>query len=306
MGVCASQPLEAGTHELEAQPAKQQAQDVYKEGHGAPFWACCCSSVSEWGEVKLGSQGFKRWDELPVEIKTLDSEGVEKSMAYAKTGSAIPEGLHGLWWADQLWASSVAKDPAFQAELPFQEPPFYLPILVGFGDWPTEWRKEESRLGPLGYGGLKGHWAFLGEDGATYDPVTFDFCAEDAELERFRLEYRQGFLGIEGVAVTNWGLPPSLMDMYMVKRPWGWARTNTIGPDVWDALPKGLQDIVERTWPASLVQLLRLGEKGAWQYPVLQIVDGEGRRTKYYDEYLKFMQGQEREGRKVKVTVFKQ
>jgi len=85
-----------------------------------------------------------------------------------------------------------------------------------------------------------------------------------------------------------WIQPPrTRFEMLMVKKDWGWDRRTTAGnlPDVIDH-----NDVLLKLLPQTMIKLLQSGENSnVWNYPMVQIVDGHGKRTKYYDEYLQFM-----------------
>ena len=40
-------------------------------------------------------------DESAYKLVSIDNDNVENEMVYAKTGSDIPEAIHGIWWMDQ-------------------------------------------------------------------------------------------------------------------------------------------------------------------------------------------------------------
>mmetsp|Transcript_108886 Transcript_108886/g.307911 ORF Transcript_108886/g.307911 Transcript_108886/m.307911 type:complete len:293 (+) Transcript_108886:74-952(+) len=223
------------------------------------------------------------------EVTHVKNDEVELKLGYARTGSTIPESFHGIHWLDQYHGSSVAQDPEFQNDLPFK----HLPsdeVAVAFGDAPTRWNADTRTLEQLpNYGGDQGHWTFrdttsgkVQMQGALTSRMEADFVFDEA-MEVVRLVAR-----VRVPHVGHWiSVPPSVFEMRMERRPWGWARITTVGPDLPDFIDKS--PLLARVLPEYLMRILQVGEGGAMHYPVLQIVDGNGERTKYYDEYLKYI-----------------
>jgi hypothetical protein len=78
-------------------------------------------------------------------------------------------------------------------------------------------------------------------------------------------------------------IPVWLNNVGMAKKPWGWDRVTTIGP----------------AWLRWIIRFLGIGarfsesapevvEEGC-RYPAIQIVDGNGQRTEYYSDYLRYV-----------------
>merc|ERR1711988_406244 len=87
-------------------------------------------------------------------------------------------------------------------------------------------------------------------------------------------------------------VPRSLFAMRLRKQEWGWERVTTLGVDLLDE-DSDFGKALLKHLPESFINLLRVGDHvngGAFHYPLLQIVDSEGKRTKYYDEYLEYME----------------
>jgi len=216
---------------------------------------------------------------------------VEYELAFAKTGSEVPECLHGIWWMDQFWQSSIAQDPSFRNELPFRHTPSE-ETLCAFGDYPTKWHPKSLTLGPIpNGGGGRGHWTYLDNGigtntqllGSSAYNMFANLVFDDERMEHIVVDAR-----IQAGPISI-GVPASVFQMTMQRRPWGWARVTKVGPDTFDTLPLEMQSALKKCLPDALLSLLEMGSEGAMQYPVLQIVDGNGRRTKYYDEYLKWV-----------------
>merc|ERR1712048_777392 len=77
--------------------------------------------------------------------------------------------------------------------------------------------------------------------------------------------------------------------MEMHKTSWGWNRVTTVGPALPDFIDHNefLENIFGKdSW---LMKMMQVGESGAMQYPVIQIIDGNGNRTEYYEQYLAFL-----------------
>jgi hypothetical protein len=208
--------------------------------------------------------------------KRIKNDRVEHELAYAKTGSDVPSSLHGVFWMDMFYQSSIAKDPTYQNKpswikdlqhiLPNIAPAMVAPdleTLVCFGDKPAMWDPETRTLKNAGYCGDKGHWTF---------PNTIMGKVQASQVIDVRMN---ADLVFENEGMTEVYIAPSVRDpvvgmwvqapkaafaMKMFKTEWGWNRKTSVAimPD-------------------------------EWNYPMVQIVDGDGKRTKYYDEYLEFM-----------------
>jgi hypothetical protein len=73
----------------------------------------------------------------------------------------------------------------------------------------------------------------------------------------------------------------------MQKRPWGWIRTTHIIEGAWEKLDDKQRAGLKKILPAPLYYGIKNGGIwGASQYPVIQVVDGHGQKTKFYEEYL--------------------
>jgi len=235
--------------------------------------------------------------------KRIRNDRVEHELAYARTGSKVPQSLHGVFWMDMFYQSSVAKDPAYenkpwwikelQAVLPNIAPSMVAPdleTLVCFGDYPATWVPEKRVLKNVGYCGEKGHWTFpdvaLGEAQALaiiLMRMNADLVFENEDMTQVYVSPR-----VRDPLTDCWiQAPRSMFEMLMFKTEWGWDRKTTVGnlPDAIDH-----NDVLAQILPAGMMKLLQSGETpDKWNYPMVQIVDGDGKRTKYYDDYLQFM-----------------
>jgi len=236
--------------------------------------------------------------------KPIKNNRVEYELAYAKAGSNIPQSLHGVFWMDMFYQSSVAKDPAYenkpwwikelQKVIPHVAPSMVVPdleTLICFGDYPTTWVPDKRMLQDVGYCGEKGHWTYpnvaFGKAQAFDDILNrtnADFIFENEEMTEIYVSPR-----VRDPITGSWTHAPRFMfEMLMFKTEWGWNRKTTCG-NVAGAIVRN--DILAQILPVSIIKLVQSGETppDAWNYPMVQIVDGDGKRTKYYDEYLQFM-----------------
>eukprot|EP00972_Heterocapsa_arctica_P019182 2830539-Heterocapsa_arctica.AAC.1 len=238
--------------------------------------------------------------------KAFPSDRVEHFMNYARTGSSIPKELHGIWWMDQSGFSSVAKSPSYTfAFMPFPE------LLVSFGEGGedgTAYEQETRCVTPITiYGGNR--WTapntLAGRGGLAFHQMlrnTLSFCFTNDTHEEVQIYQKVpapmaslGAVPLGPVAASLLGFydagdgyvwtPNSLMSMRMVKTPWGWDRVTTMLDTI--------QDVKAPFWhPEPLLNLLKEAQRRAVaHYPLIQVVDGDGKRTKYYKEYLAFMKG---------------
>jgi hypothetical protein len=78
-------------------------------------------------------------------------------------------------------------------------------------------------------------------------------------------------------------------ELRMQKRPWGWVRTTHIIEGAWEKMDEKQRAFLKKILPAPFFYGVKNGGIwGASQYPVIQVVDGLGRKTKYYNEYLEW------------------
>lgn len=237
--------------------------------------------VSSWAEAsEFAAHEF--------DVVEVDNQEIASKLAYAKSDGDIPNTLHGIWWLDQMGYSSIAKDNGYQNNMPFENIPS-LETLAAFGDSPTQWNAATKCIGPVpNYGGRKGHWTYLNTPrgrsqlfGSISTKMTADICFTDAAMEKITVN-----AGVLVPVLKSWVFTPSfLFAMKMEKRPWGWDRVTTVGPDVTSHLA-AYRSLLESIFPPQWIRILESGGKGAAHYPVLQVIDGNGQRTKYFDEYI--------------------
>jgi hypothetical protein len=235
--------------------------------------------------------------------KRIKVDGVERELAYATTGSAVPRGLHGIFWMDMFYQSSIAKDPAYenkpwwikdlQKVFPNIVPAMVAPdreTLIAFGDEPAGWFPEEKILKNVGYCGEKGHWTFpnvisgqIQTEGVMLARMNADLVFENEDMSQIYICPR-----VRDPLTKRWiEAPRCVFEMLMFKTEWGWDRKTSVGN-----LEACMQhpEVVEKLMPPFVSKFMECGATpNEWNYPMVQIVDGDGNRTKYYDEYLEFM-----------------
>lgn len=230
--------------------------------------------------------------ERNFEIQRIPSAEIAESMAYARAGSSIPSSLHGIFWLDQFHRSSIAKNDTYSAAKPFKHPPSD-ETLVSFGDAPTAFEPQSRCVGPVpGYGGVQGHWTYLDTtrgrlefDGALSSRITADFCFDQS------MQSIDVIAGVR-VPILGWVFIPSwLGGMRMERRSWGWNRVNLLGPNISTTLEK-FGPMLDKILPSFLMATIRSGDSGGSQYPVIQIIDGEGKKTEYFQEYMDYITGE--------------
>mmetsp|Transcript_114664 Transcript_114664/g.357125 ORF Transcript_114664/g.357125 Transcript_114664/m.357125 type:complete len:437 (+) Transcript_114664:80-1390(+) len=193
--------------------------------------------------------------------------GVEEHLAYATAESVLPTELQGIWWMDQRgvhlrdFPSGPPGDEGYRQECAQAVDQ----VLLAFG---------EAGWDPVGHGcvvsqhiyaggPLRGHWTWLdqtgagdssGWDGSAFNVPNAHFCFQDAERTRINIpRYWEAFWGFR--------FPDWVMELGMVRKPWGWDRVTHLGPG---------------------------GLLGTCHYPVWQVVDGFGLRTEHYEAYVRF------------------
>lgn len=149
---------------------------------------------------------------------------------------------------------------------------------------------EEKTLKNVGYCGEKGHWTFpnvvpgrMQAAGVMLSRMNADLVFENEDMTQVYVSAR-----VRDPFTKRWiQAPRCAFEMLMFKTEWGWDRKTSIGN-----IEACMQypEVVEKLMPPFVKTLI---ERGAtpdeWNYPMVQIVDGDGNRTKYYDEYIKFM-----------------
>ena len=198
-------------------------------------------------------------------LRRIDNDRVEREIAFAKTGSQLPASTHGLFWMDHRGShtAGIAELPAYRraGPLAFDE------LVMGFGE--AGWDAETRCISPVPRFG--GSWTYMDQGGggnsffsvALRSRISLSFCFEDEGLSAARIHPRMR------VPLLGWlpGWPAAFVEMTMVKTPFGWDRVS------------------RPHWFLRAVLGERLGET-PWHFPLFQIVDGDGRRTRHYDRYL--------------------
>lgn len=234
-----------------------------------------------FGDYKIGDK---------FALVPIDNDKIEHELGYAKTGSAIPSVLHGIWWMDQRGINlPIASDPNFKQSGSQAADE----LVVAFGE--ADWDPNTLCLKMTTWDGapMGGHWTYMndGHGGnaawklAESVKLPFHGCFDDDTYQVFQIHatLKIGDVLKSGIDVT---LPPvidgyitvptSVFSYKMIKKPWGWDRESRIGPDIakWKkALPKEWFFFVD--FPNNV-----------FHYPVFQIVDGNGQRTANYNAYL--------------------
>lgn len=226
-------------------------------------------------------------------MAVIPNSRVEHELAYARTGSVVPEGLHGIWWMDQRGTHlPVPGDPSYKQECASAADE----VLVTWGE--GNWDEEALcfRDAFVSYGSPnKGMRTFMNNgDNTNVDWIVTnttgskaDFCFTDATFQKIELTLYarvggvlESFLGyalpesVDGYVAV----PRSIMSLNMNRKPWGWDRETVLGPDA-----RKLRGVLSGDWFQWLDYANFI-----CHYPVFQVVDGNGERTEHYDAYLAF------------------
>lgn len=222
--------------------------------------------------------------EGPFALHRIRNDQVEHELSYARTGSAIPASLHGIWWMDQRGVHlPQPSDPEYRQVVESSADE----LLVTWGDG-AGWDPATRCVGrvPI-YGGAAGHWTFMdvsasGTSGvfssALDNRAMLDFCFTDNTMQTIDLHLYVKASSIVGSAPSDAyvELPMWAFHMSMERRPWGWDRvTRVLDAAALLQISPGL--------PPGLLSSLSAVEA---HYPVFQIVDGDGQRTEHYPAYL--------------------
>lgn len=249
--------------------------------------------------------------------QSFDTAKPQDAMDYSRAGSAIPESLWGIWWMDQAGFSSVAKDPNYDfamvatAEMLASFPDTSLDDNWKFG---ARYEKKTRCVTPIEcYGGPQ--WAAQdNSDGNhlmrahTRTRNTLSFCynesmtginiyqkmlTDQASIGAIRIGPEMAHLlgYIDAGNGYSW-TPGDVMNMTMVKYPWGWDRVTTVGGAVHNISPL-MEWFLHNVLPQWVWELIKAAQylqtKVVSHYPLLQVVDGEGKPTKYMAEFKELM-----------------
>eukprot|EP00933_Yihiella_yeosuensis_P061209 TRINITY_DN64022_c0_g1_i1.p1 TRINITY_DN64022_c0_g1~~TRINITY_DN64022_c0_g1_i1.p1 ORF type:complete len:396 (-),score=64.96 TRINITY_DN64022_c0_g1_i1:151-1338(-) len=277
-----------------------------KEGHS------CSADLFE--HCRRTCSGCIPFDEHIFHLKAVKADEVEHHMAYVKTGSETPANLQGIWWMDQFGFGVKELIPATSNyTFNFQGTD---EVLASFGDHETQWQNDTRCVTPVSwFGGTQGHWAGF-DNGNTTNKAwetlykmhqSMSFCYSNSEETEIDIWIRIKPTGplkavlqlpfMHQVGFTDAGqgyywLPHGMMHLRMVKHPWGWDRisnafhgwTREVSDEELQrkirALPTAIQDAIKDLFTMAQTTL---------HYPVFQIVDGNGKRTKAYQTYLDFI-----------------
>jgi hypothetical protein len=224
-------------------------------------------------------------------LATIRNDEVEHELEYARTGSVVPERLHGIFWMDQRGKNlPIPSDPDYKQECASAADE----LLVSFGE--GNWDPEELCFRDVSLPGgspTKGHWTWMNEgdgwnrawQGTKTEDTRIEFCFSDSTLQTVELrayikagDWLENLVGlnlpepIDGFIMV----PRSVMSWNMRKKPWGWDRESVIGPDA-----RKFRNVLK----GDLFQWLD-NVNIICHYPVFQVVDGNGKRTEHYDAYL--------------------
>eukprot|EP00931_Biecheleriopsis_adriatica_P009953 TRINITY_DN111046_c0_g1_i1.p1 TRINITY_DN111046_c0_g1~~TRINITY_DN111046_c0_g1_i1.p1 ORF type:complete len:459 (-),score=90.57 TRINITY_DN111046_c0_g1_i1:61-1437(-) len=85
-------------------------------------------------------------------------------------------------------------------------------------------------------------------------------------------------------------VPHWIISLTMEKKTWGWDRVTTLGPSaIRSSLSQTVVDFLKLVLPAEFKEFFgdkSLVELTTFHYPVFQVIDGDGKKTKYFDAYL--------------------
>lgn len=261
------------------------------------WWSWHCECEPDWKGNCCGDSMY--------ELHRIANDDVVNEVAFAKTGSAIPSALHGIFWMDQRGVAVAENiwptDPSYRqvGGTAADE------ILVAFGDDDLDWDPKTKCANVPVFGGPKGHWTFFdttgnGESdthrGAMGILLTGRFCFTNDDFTELDVNLRVKAGNVLEL-VTGSDFLPQIFDNYvevphniihltMVKTEWGWDRVTTIGPEFLRSSKK-LQDFWRSHLPSELAGMLDAAAD-TFHYPVFQVIDGDGQETEHYEAYLKW------------------
>mmetsp|Transcript_75492 Transcript_75492/g.219284 ORF Transcript_75492/g.219284 Transcript_75492/m.219284 type:complete len:397 (+) Transcript_75492:106-1296(+) len=277
-----------------------------------------------------GWTGPARRDGVPPEefaardlaIQSFPAADAAKHLNFAGPTSDIPEGLWGVWWMDQTGASSVASSLGYKfgkADTSERLVSFGPKISSGGYTWGARYEEDSRCVTPIeSYGGPQ--WAALA-NGLGFSILeqnkkmtrTFSFCFKGKTDNTSEVVQLYQKVSLDSIAVgpitvgptigsvlgfvdagngLAW-VPHGIVNITLERKPWGWDRVTALADGLSNMdpleemvisliLPDGLWDMVQ------MVKNFGLGTSS--RYPMLQIVDGHGQKTPYYDEFLRYMQ----------------
>mmetsp|Transcript_103924 Transcript_103924/g.291045 ORF Transcript_103924/g.291045 Transcript_103924/m.291045 type:complete len:389 (-) Transcript_103924:216-1382(-) len=275
-----------------------------------------CTARSYLGECddpdtpcKLACSKCKPYDAGVFYPKPVPADQVEDYMMYATNESDIPTGLHGIWWMDQGgYSRQLLDDPDYPFDFNMTAE-----TLISFGDAETMYQPETRCVTPVPfYAGQGGHIAFWNNkyglrQWSTFVETRFNlhFCFTNETETEIHLWQSVRNTGVSNVLKQAMGYadaggdylftPHSLVHMTMIKKPWGWDRvTKVMNDNVRKLLSADNLQAFKELLPESELNIILENAHETvsreYHYPVVQIVDGEGRRTKFYQAYLKYIE----------------
>ena len=239
-------------------------------------------------------------DRADYALHRIRNDAVEHELVYAKRGDLVPAVMHGIFWMDQRGVAPAltAADPSYSqvGGTAADE------LLVSFGE--AEYNPlTRCSVVPL-VGGRGGHWTFMDQTGkaesSTHADVTsvlltLDFCFTSADYSEvnvgLRVKAGNFFEALTGSDLPDIvdgyvSIPSSIISLTMVKTEWGWDRITTAGSAV-KLLSRQVLAAWKHVLPLEFAALLD-GLQTTYHYPVFQIVDGDGKRTRNYPAYLEW------------------
>jgi len=267
-----------------------------------PGWrgVCCNFKCVEEGNDCYG------FDNGNFELTKVPIEEPWTYMSYAKTGeSDLPESMHGIFWMDQrgyVKEKCEASDPNFEWKkmLAANE------MLISFGE--TAWNPESECVGGVALiGGEVGHWTFNNEiNSSLYDGQVYNGVWQGQQNGRGYVDfcYVKTGQGVHPDPIRGMGIPaPQDVDELIYipfKLKYGSAADNTSQSDYQD--PYGFSNnwwMYKTTWGWSRVSKgwgfwaynIEAGTGGTdrmGEYALIQVVDGYGNPTDFYDDYVEY------------------
>jgi len=290
-----------------ATPLSRQTRGWFFSGETGTFCARCTIHGNRrwWWQVWTPCACDGGWsgaccDRATYELQRIRNDEVEDELVYAKVGSSVPTVMQGIFWMDQRGVAPAltSADPGYTqvGGTAADE------LLVSFGE--AEYNPETRCSVVPVFGGKGGHWTFMDQTGNAGSDVhagalsvlltghfcftSTDFAEVDVGLRVKAGDFFEELTGsdlLPDIIDGYIAVPPSIMHLTMVKTTWGWDRVTTIGPASLRQLPAKVLSAWANVLPKEVAAMLG-GVTTTYHYPVFQIVDGSGRRTKNYQAYL--------------------
>jgi len=108
------------------------------------------------------------------------------------------------------------------------------------------------------------------------------------EVLDFILRLVLPILGFENGGSGFWITPNWLLQLYMLKTDWGWDRVTTVGPQIM-RMSESEKKFTRLILPAHVQAFIDDVDKSStFHYPLFQVIDGNGEKTKDFPKYLRF------------------